>query len=148
MAFLFTGCRDYDQNKPAEDANVLNWEEMKDFPGFISIEAAGFWIGEKFYTGLGLGYLNDNYQTLDNLNDFWEYDPSTTAWTRKADFPGIGRMKVTAFSLGGKGYIGFGQSLVNCDQGCDQVGYKDLYEYDPILDKWELAGSYDQIEDG
>ena len=148
MSVLITGCKDQNTDNSGADKNKLNWEEMQNFPGYIRIEAAGFWIGEKFYTGLGFGYLDDNYQTLDNLNDFYEYDSSTKVWTKKADFPGIGRMKVTAFSIGDKGYIGFGQSLVNCDQGCDQIAYKDLWEYDPSLDKWEITGTYDQISDG
>jgi N-acetylneuraminic acid mutarotase len=147
-AALIAGCKDKGTDSKEEETFKLNWEEMKNFPGCIRIEAAGFWIGEKFYTGLGFGYLDDNFQNLDNLNDFYEYDTSTKTWTRKADFPGIGRMKAASFSIGEKGYIGFGQSLVNCDQGCDQVAYRDLWEYDPIQDRWETAGTYDQVEEG
>ena len=126
FSVLLTNCKDQNPVESAEDLNKLNWEEMQNFPGCIRIEAAGFWIGENFYTGLGFGYLNDNFQTLDNLNDFYEYNSSTKIWTKKADFPGIGRKGVAAFSTGDKGYIGFGQSLINCDQGCDQLEYKDL----------------------
>jgi N-acetylneuraminic acid mutarotase len=148
LSALITDCKDQDSGKPSEDNNKLNWEKMSNFPGYIRIEAAGFWIGENFYTGLGFGYLDENFQTLDNLNDFYEYNSSSKVWTKKADFPGVGRMKVAAFSIGEKGYIGFGQSLVNCDQGCDQIGYKDIWEYDPILDHWETTGTYDQISNG
>jgi N-acetylneuraminic acid mutarotase len=145
---LTFGCKVQDPVLPKDDTNKLNWEEMKNFPGCIRIEAASFWIGEKFYVGLGFGYVGDNFQTLDNLNDFYEYDTFSKTWTKKADFPGVGRMKAASFSIGEKGYVGFGQSMVNCDQGCEQISYKDIWEYDPISDTWGEAGTFDQVEDG
>ena len=148
LLMIVAGCNKNNPDKPVTDKNNLAWEKMGEFPGYIRIEAAGFWIGEKFYTGMGFGYLDDNYQILDNLNDFYEYDVSTGAWTRKSDFPGTGRKAAASFSTGGKGYIGFGQSLVNCDQNCEMAEYKDLWEYDPISDHWELVGTYDQVPEG
>jgi hypothetical protein len=38
--------------------------------------------------------------------DFWEYDPSSNVWTRKADFGGKKRSDAVGFSVGGKGYLG------------------------------------------
>ena len=145
---MIAACSDKDPEKPDGDKNTLNWEATAPFPGYIRIKGAGFWIGEKFYTGLGFGYLDENYQTLDNLNDFYEYDSQTDTWTRLADFPDIGRMSVTAFGIGGKGYIGFGESLVECNTNCRTVTYKDLWEYDPVANSWEKAGAYDQVEEG
>jgi N-acetylneuraminic acid mutarotase len=47
---------------------------MLNFPGYIRKEAAGFWIEENFYAGFGYGYLDDNFQSMDNLNDLYEYN--------------------------------------------------------------------------
>ena len=44
----------------------------------------------------------------DLKNDFWEYNPSTNKWTRKADFAGGDWWGATGFSIGAKGYIGTG----------------------------------------
>ncbi len=59
-------------------------------------------------------------------------------WTQKADFGGPGRYYASGFSIGNKGYIGFG--------GDTELNYKkDLWEYDPETDTWtqmaDFAGS-------
>ena len=85
--------------------------------------AVSFVIGNKAYSGTG-----------SFLQEFWEYDPSTNIWTRKADFPGAGRLRAVAFSIGGKGYIGTGQSTSNSTAN-------DFWEYDPSNDTWTQKAS-------
>ena len=63
------------------------------------------------------GYAGDFYN--DITNGFWEFDPLTQAWTRKADFPGPTRDCGGGFSIGSKGYITGGW--------CDSLGW---YIYD------------------
>lgn len=51
-----------------------------------------FGVGNKGYVGLGIKHSNkDGIDTF--MNDFWEYNPDTNTWIRKADFPGgrVGR---------------------------------------------------------
>jgi N-acetylneuraminic acid mutarotase len=144
---LISACKKDDTVKLPDNSNQLKWEATTPFPGYIRKSAAGFWIGDNFYTGFGFGYLDNNFQELDNLKDFYEYNSVTKIWTKKSDFPDIGRYSVAAFSSGNKGYIGFGESLV-CNPGCNQINYKDLWEYDPSLDSWTKIGTYDQIADG
>jgi len=144
ICILVSACKKDNPGNTTEDKNDLNWETMSPFPGYVRKNAAGFWIGDNFYTGFGLGYLDDTFSHMANLNDFYEYNSLTKIWTKKADFPGSGRYSVASFSIGNKGYIGFGMSL----DGSNQTVYKDIWEYDPATDTWSNEGTYNQIENG
>jgi hypothetical protein len=63
------------------------------------------------------------------FKDFWEYDPATDVWTRKADFGGGGRSTSFGFSIGTKGYIGTGSDA-------SFSNHKDFWEYDPATNAW------------
>ncbi len=69
--------------------------------------------------------------SLDYLQDFWEYDPSSDTWTQKDSFPGQGRAFASAFALRDKALVGLG--LGDSVMG---VMYDDFYVYDPIADDW------------
>ncbi len=72
---------------------------------------------------------------LDLPRDFWEYDPLTDSWTRKADFPGSGRAYALAFAMGTKGYVT--QGLLGMTNGGASVTLgRDLWEYDAQQDAW------------
>lgn len=85
-------------------------------------EGVGFSVGNKGFTGLG--FDGTNY-----LNDFWEYNQSTDAWTRKADFGGTPRWGAVGFGIGNKVYLGTGY---NNNSGLTN----DLWEYDPLTNFW------------
>src|SRR5277367_6827056 len=55
---------------------------------------SGFSIGNYGYAGLGdnVAGINENY--------FWQFDPSTDTWARKADFPGSARVAPASFVIG------------------------------------------------
>lgn len=89
-----------------------------------------FTIGNKAYVGLGINFFTMSYQ-----KDFWEYDPATNRWTRKADFPFI-RQDAVAFSIGNKGYVGIGQGQPAI------VNNNDFWEYDPANDTWTKKADY------
>jgi N-acetylneuraminic acid mutarotase len=90
--------------------------------------AVAFSIGTKGY--LGTGYNNSVSPYF--FNDFWEYDPTTNAWTQKANFSGSGRYAAVGFSIGAKGYIG---------TGYDGSYKNDFYEYDPSTNSWTQKAS-------
>ena len=93
--------------------------------------AVGFSIGNKGY--IGTGFDNTNQHT----NDFWEYDPSTNTWTKKADFGGVGRYDAVGFSIGSKGYIGTG--MVDY---WNYITTNDFWEYDPSNDTWTKKADF------
>lgn len=71
---------------------------------------------ELISTGPDTYQITNTTQTYTNakgdslLSDFWEYDPGTDKWTKKADIPGtvMGRAYAVGFSMNGKGYVGLG----------------------------------------
>jgi len=87
-------------------------------------------IGNKAYVGLGLNFFTLSYQ-----KDFWEYDPATNTWSRKADFPFI-RQGAFTFSIGNKGYVGAGTGQPGVTDN------NDFWEYDPTNDKWTKKADY------
>ncbi|MEP7109701.1 MAG: kelch repeat-containing protein [Ferruginibacter sp.] len=105
------------------DPETNTWTQKADFGGGMRYKATGFSIGSKGYIGTGNNSSGDNSSLL---NDFWEYNPSTNTWTKKADFGGVPRALATGFSIGSKGYIGVGNS--------DWSGFSlknDWWEYTP-----------------
>ena len=139
ISLLIISC---DKENDPDLNKELAWTEMQSFPGTARRHSAGFWIGNKFYTGFGQSFVTNKF--IDQ-NDFYEFDASSNTWTKKADFPDIGRQQVVAFSIGNTGYVGFGMSI-NCFP-CTFTHYKDLWKYDPATDSWEKVGDYNDIND-
>jgi N-acetylneuraminic acid mutarotase len=107
-----------------------SWTQKQDIPNTPTSGRWGaycFTIGNKIYAGGG--YIGN----FSNLNDLWEYDPSTGNWTAKADLPvANGRTNAVAFSINGKGYVGLGV----VDYFGLSTKKKDLWEYDPSGNSW------------
>ena len=106
------------------------WTQKTNFTG-TRYEPYAFSIGAKGYVGAGLTYNG----TYIYPSDFWEYDPSTNAWTQKATFAGNVRFAADAFTLGQKGYVCMGR---------DASGnyLNDLWEYDPGANTWIQKASF------
>ena len=112
--------KDFWEYDPSSDT----WTQKADFEGTPRRLATGFSIGSKGYIGTG---LNSSGQ-VQFLIDFWEYDPISNVWTRKADVAGGARYGAFGFSIGNRGYVGMG--IVN------YAALTDFWEYDPDLDTW------------
>jgi N-acetylneuraminic acid mutarotase len=113
------------------DTTNGNWTEKAPFPGVGRANAVGFFLNGKIYVGMGTNY--DRKTKSDTYTDFYEYDPASNIWTKKANFKGLGRDQPAYFSIGNKGYLGTGNSNpVNASV------LKDLWEYDATSDKWTL----------
>ncbi len=105
------------------------WLTKTKFPGVGKMDQVGFSIGSKGYIGTGFaGSANGGTSA-----EFWEYDPGTDTWTKKANFQGSPRTQAVGFGTGSKGYLGLG-----CTRG---ESFYDFWEYDPGTDSWV------QIED-
>ena len=76
---------------------------------------------------MGTGWVG---APLFRLNDFWEYNPSTNTWTKKADFGGVGRVAAVGFSIGSKGYLGTGQTNDYLAELSEET-LKVFWEYNP-----------------
>lgn len=106
------------------------WTQRADFGGVGRHRTTGLSIGNRIY--LGLGHSNGTgVETY--FSDWWEYDPSTNAWTQKVDYPGNnGNGELGAHGIGLElvGYVGLGE--------LDDYA---LYKYDPSLNNWTQMSS-------
>jgi hypothetical protein len=120
-----------DKNRKfAEFQDGVIWNEKKPFPGEFLGRYVSFAIADKGYvlvesTGRGAA-----------TKDFYEYQPETDSWIKKADFPGRDRFNGIAFSVDGKGYYGAGESKEVI------AGLRDLWQYNPEEDKWEKFADF------
>ena len=82
-------------------------------------EAAGFYLNGKAHVcGGEKGRLR---------KDHWQFDPTTNAWSQKAEFAGSARHGATGFTIGTKGYIAAGYT---------GTASKDLWQYDAMTNAW------------
>lgn len=108
-----------------------SWTQKANVAGLPREGAVGFSIGNKGYVGTGRVRVSD--LVYENGKDFWEYDPVTNSWTKKADFGGNARQGAVGFSIGKKGYIGTGN---------DGILTKDFWEYDSDSDTWTAKAGF------
>ena len=109
------------------------WHYVTVIPGLPRTQAVSFAIGSKAYIGTGV-YQNDMH-----LEDMWEYDTETGAWTQKANYPEGKVRGLTAFSVNGKGYAGMGYRRNGTNEG---ESTNTFYEYDPINNTWTRIQDY------
>lgn len=112
---------------------VYPWYYVTDIPGLPRTQAVSFAIGSKAYIGTGV-YQNDMF-----LEDLWEYDTETGAWTQKANYPEGKVRGLTAFSVNGKGYAGMGYRRSGTNEG---EPMNTFYEYDPTSNSWTRIQDY------
>jgi N-acetylneuraminic acid mutarotase len=123
-----------------------SWFQKANIPGNGRRQAVGFSIGSKGYVGTGYYF---NYPNPIYLNDFWEYDPSTNTWSKKADVPTpyhgcTGRGLAIGFAIGQKGYIGTGTCFDNWSRHSRRMS--DFWEYDPLRNIWTRKANFEGME--
>ncbi len=101
------------------------WKRMADFPesGDFGITRAATAAGKIFY---GLLHRNKNW---------WQFDPVSNQWTRKADFPGVTRSLNFTFTINDKVYVGGGSASSTA------LALLDFWEYDPATNIWTQKAS-------
>jgi len=92
-----------------------NTDKNYDYSAVPREYAASFVIGQRAFIGLG------NKSGL--RSDFWQYDPTTDAWTQKTAFAGAARSQAVGFVLGNYGYVGTGVT--------GSLRLDDLWQLDP-----------------
>jgi IPT/TIG domain-containing protein len=119
------------QYSPATD----QWTRKKDFPGSWKKGAIGLGTATKGYFGLGGSWDASGGFAQ---SDWWEYDPATDQWTRKADFPSAQTMDFfPGFVINNRIYLGLGPNHTD----------KSWWEYDPSTDRWIQKADYPGIKD-
>lgn len=127
----FAGFTDVSRDFYEYDPATNKWKQIAEFPGSSRANAICFVIAGKAYVGLGTNY--DRQTKGDLFKDFYEYDPDTNKWTKKADFTGTLRDQPIYFTIGDKGYFGTG----NPDPFYP-TNTNEFWEYDAKSDKWTM----------
>ena len=113
------------------DPTSNTWLSKTSFPGdatSIGGREAGTAtaIGNKIYYGLG---KDDSFLQ----NDWWEFNPTTNTWTKKANYPASGRTGAWSFSINNLAVVGMGS-----DGGFNS----DTWVYNPTTDSWAYTCSF------
>jgi N-acetylneuraminic acid mutarotase len=121
---------DYFTDFYAYDPDGELWNDVAPFPGQSRERAVAFAINGKGY--VGLGYNRD--LDVEEMKDFWEYDPQTNTWTQIADFLGTARYNAVGFAINNLGYVG---------TGYDGDFYRsDFFSYDPQSNSWNEIANF------
>ena len=72
--------------------------------------------------------------TIAYMNDLWEYNPATQAWSQKANFTGAPRKEAVSFVVGQTAYVGTGAALSGLKN--------DFYAYDPNTNSWTQVADF------
>lgn len=141
------------------DPGTNSWTQKSDFP-VGTYGASAFSVGNKGYVGGGTG-LN---------SEFYEFNPATNAWTQIANALSSTPSDQTAFSIGDKGYILDGNTLLEYKPATDSWAQKapcpitgwaitsfviqnsaylkinsTLYEYKASVDQWAMRATFPGI---
>ena len=97
--------RDWIKFDPANPTAITT---LQSFPGTRRRNAKGFVLNDKIYLGWGYGRIVAG--TMEDVDDFWEYNPETNAWREKVKCPGnievVGNR--APFVQGNAGYVVIG----------------------------------------
>ncbi|HTA26466.1 MAG TPA: T9SS type A sorting domain-containing protein [Bacteroidia bacterium] len=103
------------------------WTQRISLPSTPRGYGIGFSIGNYGYVGLG-GRINSGWEYF---TDFWQFDPSSNSWTRKADFPGKARICPATFVIGKYAYVVSGSQN---NHGNDMVS--ECWQYNSVTNIW------------
>jgi N-acetylneuraminic acid mutarotase len=108
------------------ERDSYTWQKI-DIPFDLKVVNATT-VGNKLYVYTG-----------GSVDNFWEYDPSTNKWTKKANYIGLERLRGTMFGIGTSLYIGMGRNpLPFLQSQPDNIFYK----YDTVNEVWIKETDY------
>jgi hypothetical protein len=130
-AYIVAGNQTWRYNQPGDQwlqvASVSNVTERWG--------ASSFAINGKGYFGLGWN-PDAPGEGFADLDDWWEYDPTSNQWTELNNFGGSKRMGAGGFAIDGKGYV-VGGNPQNKNDDANAV-----WQYDPTTDHWTKKTDY------
>ena len=138
-AYLVAGTDDFEYKRKMYSyrADQDDWDNEVSLggdggDGLARVGATSFALTQggqtKGYVALG------QTQTIAFMNDLWEYDPTTEAWTQKANFTGAPRREAVSFVIANKAYVGTGNS------GSGLLA--DFFTYDPTTNSWAQISDF------
>ncbi|OIP81062.1 MAG: hypothetical protein AUK44_10770 [Porphyromonadaceae bacterium CG2_30_38_12] len=134
LSFLLISCSEY-VDSPFPNITPLS---IPTPAGLERASATAFVANGKAYLLFG----RQEAKSSAALNDCWQFDPNDASWTRKANFPGRGRVSAIAEVVDGKGYVGLGYNSGVHIYSSDTVTFSDFWMYDPLTDDWQQKADF------
>jgi hypothetical protein len=106
------------------------WDVVGTVPVAKEAKFISFDIGRRAFV------LPESNDWNDNLDNFYEYLPSTNEWKPMECFKGENRRRGVSFVYNGKLYYGAGQSTKTFK------GLRDIWEYNPATNLWRQFATY------
>lgn len=138
-AFVVTGMDEFEYKRkmysyrPDQD----DWDDELSLggEGGAGLERVGAVAFSLEHEGQQKGYIAlGQTPTIAYMNDLWEYNPVTQAWSQKANFTGAPRKEAVSFVVGQTAYVGTGAALSGLK--------KDFYAYNPITNSWAQVADF------
>ncbi|MHB9140624.1 MAG: Kelch repeat-containing protein, partial [Paludibacter sp.] len=85
------------------------WTQRKSMPGNGRENAVSLTINDRIFIFSGR-HFGGNLTGGEVKSDILEYDVARNIWYERGNLPASGRENALAFTLNGKGYIGFGEN--------------------------------------
>ncbi len=124
------------------------WTRIADFPGLSRGGSVAITISGKGYVGTGSDKIASSTENDNNhFRDFYEFNPVSGVWTRKADFQGVGRHSAACFVINNEGYIGTGHWGDDAPYGNLEAA-DDFWKYNPLTDTWSEAIKFPEPAEG
>ncbi len=115
------------------------WSPSSIFPDSARYGGISFSIGNYGYVGLGYSFKGANSYWY---KDFWQFNPSTSSWVQKANFPGKARFCPASFVIGNYAYV-----VTGVDS--DVHGYSnECWQYNPAHDTWVQKANFPGLPRG
>jgi N-acetylneuraminic acid mutarotase len=102
-----------------------SWQKICDSPLQARVNGVACVADGKVY--IGLGFTQGVYNPASYLQDWWEYEPNSTTWTKLADYPNRNTVGPSVYVKDDKIYCvhGFGTGFT-----------ADVVVYDIVADDW------------
>jgi N-acetylneuraminic acid mutarotase len=98
------------------------WEKRKSMPDNGRVNAVSLSVAGRFFVSTGRHFAGD-LTGGRVLSDILEYDAIRNVWYKRGNIAGGGRENAIAFTINGKGYIGFGED--------DKGVLNDFWSFEP-----------------
>ena len=86
-----------------------SWTELKPMPDKGRVNGVALSVNHRFFVAAGR-HFGGNLTGGHVKSDLLEYDAAKNKWYKRGDISGGGRENAVAFTIDGKGYIGFGEN--------------------------------------
>ena len=111
------------------------WTQKANMPTTARHRTVAFTVGNKGY--MGLGHYNSGPNGNIYLEDIWEYDPSTDAWTQKSNFAGGHRYHAVGIGYKDHAFVGTGRDQTAPPSQAYTLE-TDWWKFDPVANSWTL----------